>query len=127
MPNNNEHLIAMEEEELDESNIREFTKFVEQYEQTWKLAAEKLKTINMGNDQFKKELKIVTLITSVQRAKMIALLQKYADIFTWSYDDMSGLDTNIVVHNIPLKEGCKPVKQKLRRAHLNIWIKTMEC
>jgi hypothetical protein len=36
---------------------------------------------------------------------------------------MPGLDTNIVVHKIPLEEGCKPVKQKLRRAHPDIWIK----
>ena len=36
---------------------------------------------------------------------------------------MPGLDTNIVVHKILLEEGCKPVKQKLRRAHLDVWIK----
>ena len=39
-PNWNEHVIAMEEEEWDESNISEFTRLVEQHEQTWKLAAE---------------------------------------------------------------------------------------
>jgi hypothetical protein len=48
--------------------------------------------------------------------EMIALLQEYSDVFAWSYEDMPGLDTNIVVHKIPLEEGCKPVKQKLRRA-----------
>jgi len=53
----------MEEEEWDESNIREFTKLVEQREKTWELAAEELETINMGSDQSKKELKIGTLIT----------------------------------------------------------------
>jgi hypothetical protein len=36
---------------------------------------------------------------------------------------MPGLNTNIVVHKIPLEEGCKPVKQKLRRAHPDTWIK----
>ncbi|KAL9383701.1 hypothetical protein Peur_024024 [Populus x canadensis] len=75
----------MEEEEWDESNISEFTKLVEQQEQTWKPAAEELETINVGSDQFKKELKIV--------------------------------------HKIPLEEGCKPVKQKLRRAHPDVWMK----
>jgi hypothetical protein len=117
------NLIAMEEEEWDESNISDFTKLVEQCEQTWKPAVEELETINMGGDQLRKELKISTLITSKQRMEMIALLQKYSDVFAWSYEDMPGLDTNIVVHKIPLEEGCKPVKQKLRRAHLDIWIK----
>jgi hypothetical protein len=36
---------------------------------------------------------------------------------------MPGLNTNIVVHKIPLEESCKPVKQKLRRPHLDTWIK----
>jgi len=53
---------------------------------------------------------------------MIALLQEYSDVFAWSYEDMPGLDTNIVVHKIPLEEGCKPVKQKLRRALLEMCI-----
>jgi hypothetical protein len=116
-------VIAVKEEEWDESNIREFAKLVEQHEQTWKPAVEELETINVGGDQSKKELKIGTLITLEQRIAMIALLQEYADVFAWSYEDMSGLDTNIVVHKIPLEEGCKPVKQKLRRAHPDVWIK----
>jgi hypothetical protein len=77
----------------------------------------------VDGDQLRKELKIGTLITSEQRTKMIALLQEYLDVFAWSYEDMPGLDTNIVVHKIPLEEGCKPVKQKLRKAHPDIWIK----
>jgi hypothetical protein len=70
---------------------------VEQHEQTWKPTEEELETINVGNDQFKKELKIGTLITSEQITEVISLLQEYADVFAWSYEDMLGLDTNIVV------------------------------
>ena len=54
---------------------------------------------------------------------MITLLQDYVDVFAWSYEDMPGLDMNIVVHRIPLMEGCKPIKQKLRRTHSEILIK----
>jgi hypothetical protein len=77
---------------------------LEQHEQTWKPATEELETINVGNDQSKKELKIGTLITPEQRIVMIAPLQEYADVFAWSYEDMPGLDSNIVVHKIPLEE-----------------------
>jgi hypothetical protein len=77
----------------------------------------------MGNDQSKKELKIGTLITPKQRVELIAILHDYTNVFAWSYKDMPGLNTNIVVHKIPLEEGCKPVKQKLRRAHPDTWIK----
>ncbi|XP_052305631.1 uncharacterized protein LOC112325327 [Populus trichocarpa] len=109
---------------IEEVSAKTFVrKLVEQQEQTWKPIAEELETINVGSDQLKKELKIGTLITSEQRIKMITLLQEYSDVFAWSYEDMPGLDTNIVVHKIPLEEGCKPVKQKLRRAHPDVWIK----
>ena len=47
---------------------------------------------------------------------------------------MPGLDTDIVVHRVPLVEGCKPFKQKLRRTHPEVLIKvnakikkTVEC
>jgi len=36
---------------------------------------------------------------------------------------MSDLDTNIVVRRVLLVEGCKSVKQKLRRIHLDVLIK----
>jgi hypothetical protein len=36
---------------------------------------------------------------------------------------MPGLETDIVVHRVPLVEGCKPVKQKLRRTHPDVLIK----
>jgi hypothetical protein len=39
---------------------------------------------------------------------------------------MSGLDTDIVVHKLPLIEGCKPIKQKLRRTRPDILIKVKE-
>jgi hypothetical protein len=53
---------------------------------------------------------------------MIALLQEYTDVFVWPYD-MSSLDIDIIAYRIPLVEGCKTVKQKLRRTHPDILIK----
>ena len=43
------------------------------------------------------------------------MLHNYVEIFTWSYGDMPGLDTDIVVHCLPTKEDCPPVKQKVHR------------
>jgi hypothetical protein len=56
-------------------------------------------------------------------AEFTALLHEYTDVFVWSYKDMLRLNTNIMVHKIPLEEGCKLVKQKLRRAYPDTWIK----
>ena len=42
------------------------------------------------------------------------MLQDYMEIFAWSYEDMPGLDTDIVVHHLQTKEDCPLVKQKVR-------------
>jgi hypothetical protein len=55
-------------------------------------------------------LKASTLITTKEGNRLVSLLYEYADVFTWTYKDISSLDTNIVVHKIPLVEGNKPVK-----------------
>lgn len=48
------------------------------------------------------------------------------DVFAWSYQDMPGLNTDIVVHHLPLKEECPLVKQKLRRTRPDMAIKIKE-
>ena len=54
------------------------------------------------------------------------LLQDYNNVFVWSYQDMPGLDTDIVVHQLSLKEKCAPVKQKLRRVKPEMLLKIKE-
>ena len=39
---------------------------------------------------------------------------------------MLGLDTDIVVHRLPLREECMPVKQKLRRVKPEMLLKIKE-
>ena len=54
------------------------------------------------------------------------MLREYSDIFAWSYQDMSGLSTDIVVHRVPLKPECNPVRQKLRKMKPDVLIKIKE-
>ena len=57
---------------------------------------------------------------------MIDLLQEYSDVFAWSYQDMLDLDTNIVIHRLPLREEYASVKQKLRRVKPEMFLKIKE-
>ena len=66
--------------------------------------------INLGTDKERKEVKIGTTLSPATRKELINLLQNYSDVFAWSYQDMPGLDTDIVVHRLPLKEECAPDK-----------------
>ena len=60
------------------------------------------------------------------RKELIDLLQDYSDVFAWSYQDMLGLDTDIVVHRLPLREECAPVKKKLRKVKPEMLLKIKE-
>ena len=57
--------------------------------------------------------------TSVKE-RLIQLLHDYVEVFAWSYEDMPGLDTYIVVLCLPTKEDYPPVKQKVRRMRPNM-------
>ena len=49
---------------------------------------------------------------------MLSLLREFADIFTWSHEDMSGVFLKLVKHCLSLQKGCKLVRQRLRQFHL---------
>uniref|UniRef100_A0A151UEW0 Transposon Ty3-I Gag-Pol polyprotein n=1 Tax=Cajanus cajan TaxID=3821 RepID=A0A151UEW0_CAJCA len=43
------------------------------------------------------------------------VLHEYKDCFAWDYEEMPGLDQNLVEHRLPMILGKKPVKQNPRR------------
>ena len=59
------------------------------------------------------------------RKELVNLLQKYSDVFAWSYQDMSGLNT-VVVHRLPLRKECTSIEQKLRRVKPEMLLKIKE-
>lgn len=42
------------------------------------------------------------MIFNNEKSNFISLLKEYINVFTWSYIDMPVLNTNIVVHKLPL-------------------------
>jgi hypothetical protein len=87
---------------------------------------EAIELINLGTDEEKREIKIGALLEASVKEKVIDLLREYVDIFAWSYQDMPGLDPEIVEHRLPLKPECPPVKQRLRRSHPDMALKIKE-
>ena len=72
-------------------------------------------TINLGTEEDKKEVKVGDDPKPSVKERLIQLLHDYVEIFSWSYKDIPGLDTDIMVHRLPIKEDFPPVKQKVRR------------
>uniref|UniRef100_A0A2N9GA71 Integrase catalytic domain-containing protein n=1 Tax=Fagus sylvatica TaxID=28930 RepID=A0A2N9GA71_FAGSY len=88
---------------------------------------EELEIVNLADEgEEPREVKIGTRCATEQKEALIALLREFHEIFAWSYQDMPGLDTDIVVHKIPLKPECKPVKQALRRMKPEVILKIKE-
>ena len=85
-----------------------------------------MEVINLGTEDAKKEIKIGAALEEKVKRGLIEMLQEYVDIFAWSYQDMPGLDTDIVVHRLPLREDCPSVKQKLRRTSPDMAVKIKE-
>ena len=100
---------------------------LERQDEGFKPNIEELEIINLADEgEESKEVKIGTRSTIEQKEALIALLREFHEIFAWSYQDMLGLDTDIVVHKIPLKPECKPVKHVLRRMKPEVILKIKE-
>lgn len=47
-------------------------------------------------------------------------MQEFKDCFAWDYDEMDGLNRDMVEHRLPIQEGRKLVKQAPRRLAPNV-------
>ena len=66
--------------------------------------------INLRTDDEKKEVKIGSSLNASAKKEIIDLLKEYADIFTWSYQNMSGLSTEMGEHQVPIRPEYRPVQ-----------------
>ena len=76
---------------------------------------EEAQHINLGTDDEPKMIQVGNTLTVLEKNALVALQIEFKEIFAWSYEDMPGIDTDIVQHCIPTDPTLKPIKQKLRR------------
>ena len=76
---------------------------------------DEITTVNVGTEKDPRLVQIGSTLSSEERERLVALLKDFKDVFAWSYEDMPGIDPEIVQHWIPLDPEARPVKQKLRR------------
>ena len=74
-----------------------------------------VETINLGTKTYKKEVKISANLEVKVKQRLIQMLHDSVEIFSWSYEDIPGLNTDIVVHRLLMKEGYAPIKKKVNR------------
>ena len=88
---------------------------------------EEIEVINLTNEgENEKPIKIGVNFPRDMKPKLIALLKEFREFFAWSYQDMLRLDTEIVVHRIPVKPKCPPMRQAHQRMKFEIILKIKE-
>ena len=90
----------------------ELARLLQQEERAILPHEELLDTINLGTEEYKKEIKVGANIELSVKERLIQLLHDYVEIFAWSYEDMPGLGTDIVVHRLPTKRRLSTSKAK---------------
>ena len=71
-------------------------------------------------------LQVGNTLTISEKDALVSLLIEFKEVFAWSYEDMIGIDIDIVQHCIPTNPTMKTVKQKLRRMKLEWTLKIKE-
>ena len=61
---------------------------------------EKTKTVNLGDQECVREVKISVYLNENQRKGLIHLLTEYIDVFVWEVSDMLRLSTNVMSHKL---------------------------
>ncbi|XP_052725995.1 uncharacterized protein LOC128194433 [Vigna angularis] len=117
---------AEDDPEDDLETSPELLRLVERESKEIKPHQEEIEILNLGEEDEMKEVRIDTTMKEEVKVKLQALLKEFKDVFAWSYNDMPGLDTDIVQHKLPLKQECLPVKQKLRRMKPEMSLKIKE-
>ena len=99
------------EEDMEDNDLPpNLLRLVEQDEKQILPHQEITEAVNLETKEERNEVKIGTTLSSATRKELIDLRRDYNDVFTWSYQDMLGLDKDIVVHRLPLREECALVK-----------------
>ena len=81
------------EEESNEEVSDELSRLLEHEGKAIQPFKEQIELVNLGSEDDVKEVKIGSRLCSDVKKGLIDLLREYSDVFAWSYQDMSGLDS----------------------------------
>lgn len=102
---NFENSIYQAEKDCDEDCelLEELARLLQQESKLIQVYQESLEIVNLRSEDYKKEIRIGANLQADVNRRLIELLHEYVDVFAWSYQDMPGLDTDIMMHHLSLK------------------------
>ena len=82
---------------------------------------EEFEEVNPGADSGSpKPIFITSQLSTKEREQFMEIMKRYVDVFAWTYDEMSDLDSVLVVHSLNVDPRTKPVIQPTRIFHIEI-------
>ncbi|EOY03309.1 H0502G05.11 protein [Theobroma cacao] len=107
--------------EAEKEKVQEVLSTKEQLSDQPKPQGDELEEINMAEEgETSKPLFISKSLSGEQKVVLIELLRKFQDVFAWTYEQMLGLDENLITHELHISPQSKPVKQHARVFHHEI-------
>ena len=80
-----------------------------------------LEVIDLSDDpNIPRTTSINANLSQPEKNQLIALLKEYANVFAWEYNEMPGLDPNLVAHALNVEPRVKPVIQPMQTFHPDI-------
>ena len=75
---------------------------------------EALKNIFLDENNLERCTKVGADLEEKTKQDLVRFLKKNTDVFAWSYEDMPGIDPNVITHCLNVYPSSKPIHQKKR-------------
>jgi len=74
-----------------------------------------LEEVDLGDGSMKRPTYISTKINKDFKIQIVESLKKYKECFAWDYNEIPGLNRDVVELKLPIRPNKNPVKQTPRR------------
>ena len=75
---------------------------------------EELEEVTLDDSRPEQMTRVGMLASQSIRHKLMTFLRENQDLFTWSHEDMSGIDVLVIVHRLDVSPSSSPIQQKKR-------------
>ena len=75
---------------------------------------EALEDISLDEEDPEKCTRVGADLEEKIKEDLVHFLKKNIDVFTWSHEDMPGIDPSVITHRLNVCPSSKPVRQKKR-------------
>ena len=75
---------------------------------------EELEEIILDESRPERRTRMGTLASSLIRQDLTSFLRMNLDVFTWSHEEMPGIDPLVIVHKLNVNLASSPIRQKKR-------------